>query len=265
MLRGQCPACGTSFRRTRGFIVDAWSSSFWTIGTLLLFGSFLLLDPAGGQFSRGGALSYCLGYFLVAMFVAFLAGYWVLGPLVGLLIAAKLERDDAAAPSSHADEGREPSCSGERGRRAATRAVPQTVGAGSPGWDVPDGFEVPTESECGEEPQAQTIEGEDLLTEQPLEDWIDQLRTADVAGRCAAALALGEIGPEQQPVMDALVHAFLDEDKAVHVAAGIAIGFVKLAAPARHNLLHDLRHGDARVRGGVVQLLRITHGGAPRE
>lgn len=102
---------------------------------------------------------------------------------------------------------------------------------------------------------------EELLTWQPVEDWIEQLKNGDVADRCAAALALGELGPEKQEIMNALVHGLLDPDKAVHVAIGIAIGITKISPEGRKNLLHDLRQGNARVRDGAVKLLRWTGGG----
>lgn len=91
-------------------------------------------------------------------------------------------------------------------------------------------------------------------------EWIAELKTADVAGRCAAALALAEIGPQKQPVMDALLHAMLDPDKAVQVAAMCAIGFVRVPDSARRRLLGDLCGAHDRSRHAVVDLLRAASG-----
>ena len=53
---------------------------------------------------------------------------------------------------------------------------------------------------------------------------INQLKAADVADRCAAALALGEPGVKRPRVGDPLLECFSDQDPAVHAAAYVALG-----------------------------------------
>ncbi len=93
-----------------------------------------------------------------------------------------------------------------------------------------------------------------------LSEWIVDLKHGDVAERCAAALALAEIGPEKQPVMNALVNGVLDPDKAVQVACAIAIGFVPMDAQTRRNMFHDLTSADPKLRQGWVEILRWSQG-----
>lgn len=99
------------------------------------------------------------------------------------------------------------------------------------------------------------------LTEKPVEAWIAQLQSPDVAARCEAALALADIGLEKQEIMNALVNALLDSDKAVVIAASIAIGFTKISPQARRNLRVSLQHSDEAVRLGAVKLLRWAANG----
>jgi hypothetical protein len=66
------------------------------------------------------------------------------------------------------------------------------------------------------------------------------LQTGCVPERCAAALALAELGPKSEPARSALLGVLNDVEKSVVVAAQIAIGFVYIRPEIRRNMFEHL-------------------------
>jgi hypothetical protein len=74
--------------------------------------------------------------------------------------------------------------------------------------------------------------------------WIDLLESGYVPQRCAAALALAELGPKTPPAKKALLAALHDMEKPVQVAAQIAIGFIYAPAENRRRMFDYLLGDD---------------------
>lgn len=89
---------------------------------------------------------------------------------------------------------------------------------------------------------------DNLFKGKTVTQWIDLLRSGHVHERCAAALALAEIGPKMPPAKDALLVALRDVERTVQVAAQIAIGFTQASAVDRRRMVDLLLGNDENMR-----------------
>lgn len=82
--------------------------------------------------------------------------------------------------------------------------------------------------------------------------WLNLLQRGDVHERCAAALALMEIGLIAEPAKTALTGALIDPDVPVQMAARIALGLVPVGTENRRKMIAGLLSTDDFLQGTIL-------------
>src|SRR5262245_9881008 len=96
---------------------------------------------------------------------------------------------------------------------------------------------------------------------QPVEHWLEAIRSSDAKTRKRAADVLGNVGASDPAVIPALVTAVKDQDAAVRDAAVLAISKIgPLAAQAADVLREAVKDSDATVRGHAATALERVSG-----
>jgi HEAT repeat protein len=110
-------------------------------------------------------------------------------------------------------------------------------------------------SGCGRSPEPTHVHGE------PMDHWLEALRSRDARVRKRAVTVLGNVGPADAAVIPALTGAVRDPDAGVRAEA--VLGLLKIGPPARDAvpvLTEATKDRDPRVRAYAARALERVQG-----